>query len=363
MTKITMSADALEVLPETKKEMLRVDWRNAGSHAHVRINYSSLDLIQTCMRKALYTLELGYRANMEAPATLFGRAIHKALEVWYTTPAAQRVTAHNTEDLQYAYLGAITQGLNPRALPLTGQCARASAVLAFLETASPLRALGDTDKRGLENGLRILNSYFDRYKGDNFEVVSDELGPMCERTASTELLTTSFLDHLGQRVHVTVELFGTVDMVLRDTQTGLTYICDHKTTSSLGVDFLNRLKPNWQYCGYTLLGKSALNLADPLFMVNGLQVAKTKTDFSRQFVNFDTSDFDELVDAIEHQTVRYLRALREFQDLRSERAFPMSAPYACTMWGGCEFRDVCIMKPAMRANALATLYTTKGREA
>jgi hypothetical protein len=73
---------------QAPKRMLKV-YRD-GDQTVVEINSSSLDIIQTCPKKAEYSLKRGLTLKGGKPATTFGSGIHKALEVMYSTPREQR---------------------------------------------------------------------------------------------------------------------------------------------------------------------------------------------------------------------------------------------------------------------------------
>ena len=68
--------------PKEPKEMISISERDGKTL--VRINYSSMDVIQSCLRKAQYLLEEKWKPGDESAAILFGTATHKALEVFYT---------------------------------------------------------------------------------------------------------------------------------------------------------------------------------------------------------------------------------------------------------------------------------------
>lgn len=308
-----------------KKEMLSVTYESdAVLHRKrpvVRINSSSLELIQLCKRKAQYVLEKELQSGEESPTTLFGSAIHKGLESWYNASRESR----------RADLSSCT-GFSNEPSEHNEKCAQCKALHAFNQAAERLSCLDLGDKRHPYSGERILTAYFKKYQDDPYEILVDEKGPIVERTLEATLI---------DKPDLKVIYFGTLDCVLRDVQTGVTVVVDHKTTSALGQEFLQRVKPNFQYCGYVWLVQQALNIQTDMFMVNGLQVAKTKTDFNRQLVTYNESDFQELATAVEWNTREWLRA-------KELDVFPMNTPNPCTQWSGCQFRDICAAPPTLR---------------
>lgn len=299
------------------KEMLSVTTEKArlatGSGEYdrtvVRINSSSLEIIQTCKRKAYYALHKGYVGQEESAALLFGTAVHKALEVWYSHPKAKRSDA----------------------APL--------AIEAFHKACESLQTLDATDKRHPNNGEKTLESYFEKYKDDPFEVLHDDYGSIVERRFEFELYCDDYLK---------IIIFGTIDVVLKNIETGTIIIADHKTTSALGTDFYQRCKPNHQYTCYVMGAQKALGLKTDLFMVNGLQVAKTKKEFARQVTQRTPEDFNEFTQAV-------LWAVRAYLD----DTWPMGPVSSCTMWGGCGYRQICEVPASLRQNVIEAMFTKK----
>ncbi len=328
-----MTINSPEVLPaRPKKQMLSIsyelDAQGLKSRPVVRINYSSLELIQTCKRKARYVLRDELRSNQESPATLFGSGIHKGLEVWYSMPQTRRKPSCDGECASFAQL-----------------CANCAAIAAFRSSVHSMETLDPTDKRSPNSGERILRSYFSKFWDDPFEVMCDEAGlPLVEKTFEFVMV---------DEPHVKIIYFGTVDAILRNTQTGVVLVVDHKTTSSLGSEFYNRIKPNHQYTGYIMGAQKVLGIQTELFLVNGLQVAKTKADCARQITTRTEEDQKELVDAVRFAVSDYL--LCEAQD-----RWPMNAPNPCTNFGGCQYRVICEAPEVIRGQIIQNLYNNEG---
>lgn len=332
----------LQIAPSTSpKEML--SHRTEGGKDFIRVNYSSLSLIQTCPRKAQYSLERGLKAKSESPATLFGTAIHKALEVFYAIPRTERFLPANFID--HSNLLAFGHS-PPNSHPLY------SAVQAFVEKAEPLRALPDEDKRSISNGVWILQNYFKTYIDDPFEVFADSEGPILERSASLILFDSPELQ---------IEIFGTIDAVLKNVQTGVLLPADHKTSSMVGNDFYNRLKPNAQYTTYLLLAKEVLGLDPAGFLVNCIEVkAKPKTargsppNFPRQVTTRSEEDFKEYKETV-------IEGVQSFLRWKRSGVWPLGSVDSCAFWGGCTYLDVCRSPSAIRENIIENNFiTTKG---
>lgn len=201
----------------------------------------------------------------------------------------------------------------------------------------------ETDKRSVHNGIKILKGYIKQYANDGLKIYTDSLGPFIERKFSFILYEDS---------QIQIEFFGTIDASLINEETGTIFIADHKTTAALGVEFFNRLKPNSQYTGYIMAAQRCFGIQTETFMINALQVAKTKQEYARQFTSRTQEDFDELilsVKTISRQWIEYLE--------RNE--FPMGPVATCSSYGGCTYLSVCSVPKIIRKNVIMSMFSCK----
>lgn len=328
---------AREVNPSEKpKEMLSV--LRDGAQTTVRINSSSLSVIQTCARKTQYSLFEGWRGKHTSPPLVFGQAIHKALEVFYSHPKQERTIPADFDDVAPL----LAHGHNT-----TSPHFLYEAVRAFVEAGEPLKMLPDTDTRSLSSGIWVLSHYFRTYLNDQYVIHSDEQGPLTERRFEYVLY-----EDRGLRII----LFGTIDFVLRNLATGEILPGDHKTSSQMGIPFLNRIKPNHQYTGYLIGAREVLGLTTENFLVNGIQVkARPLTSrggpptFTRQVTRRTAEDFAEFRDVVRWSVESYLR-------WEKSGVWPLGVVDACSNWGGCNFLDVCQAPNELRKNILEAKY-------
>lgn len=264
----------------------------------IYINASSIEIINTCRRKAQYALDLGLRREDESEALTFGTAIHAALEKFYSSES------RNLDEI----------------------------LLAFNDAAVPLLHVPPTEKRSIDNGAKILRRYFEIYENDPWVAYVDEKGPFVEREFEVR-----FADHV---------LHGKVDAVLRNTETGELVVCDHKTATSLS-DLGRRANPNLQFSLYVWALRE-MGLPVSRMMVNGIQVAKTKSEFVRIFTERNADDFAEMFDTI-------LAAVETFEKSKLTNAWPMN-PVSCSHYGGCQYLDICSLNKRLRPAAIAQVY-------
>ena len=271
------------------------------------INSSSVDLIQSCRRKAYYALERNLRGGDESEAQLFGTAIHKAMEAFYGAHIENGVRQLTLEQFQDAFVDAAVQGLGH---------------------------LPESDKRSIANGKKILEKYWSIYQNDPWQVVRDESGPVVERKFELSL-TPSIILH------------GQIDCLLQNVETKEIVVCDHKTSSSLGSDFLNRIKPNIQFSIYSWAAHK-LGFSVNRVMVNGIQVAKTKIDLLRIFTDRTKEDFEEMWQTINESVELY-------KNSQKRDIWPINSS-SCSSWGGCQYRDICSLNKAFRETAIEQIY-------
>lgn len=287
-------------------------------------------MIHTCLRKVEYSLVRKLKSDNESEATIFGSAIHKALEHWYSLKETER-TLSAKESAQADIL------LHNANEPHTGAL---ESIRQYVLRGSALHGVADDDKRSLSNGIKILKAYFKLYQNDGLEIVCDSAGPIVERNVEFKLYEDS---------EVEIHFFGTIDAILRNKASGHIMVTDHKTTSALGKEFYNRIKPNHQYTGYVLGARLCLGIDTNLFLVNGIQVAKTKTEFARQVTERTEDDFNELRAAVIH-------AVRTFLAAREVGFFPQHAPQPCTQYGGCQYLDICSSPTQLRETIINARY-------
>ena len=323
------------ILKQQPKRMLEVS-QNESGEVLVSINYSSLELLQTCHRKAAYSLLRQLRTDgADSPALSFGSAIHKALECWYKLDPAERELPSTQRERAELY--AYGHGLWDQA---TGAL---EAIRQFCVSQwTVLSMIPPEDKRSLSNGIKILMKYFKTYADDQLVVAVDSQGmPLVER---------SFEFELYREPGLVINYHGAIDVVLKNLQSGLFMVADHKTTSSLGSEFYNRCKPNPQYTGYIMGARACLGIETNLFLVNGIQVAKTLHQFARQITTREEEDFHELRLTVVNQTKHWLAALQA-------QSFCQAAPNPCSMYGGCQYLPVCSVPSQLRESVISAKWS------
>jgi hypothetical protein len=341
LVKTELNEAAIVLLP-MPKEMLSVT--KVGSQTKVRINSSSLDIIQSCLRKAQYSLLEGWQSKEESSATLFGSAVHKCLEVFYSGTPEQRHVPH-LEKLELMSYGNVIPNEE------IDLCLR--SFRAFLNVAKALSPLPESDKRSLQNGAWLMWCYFKSYKDDPYVCFEDSYGPFLERKFSLII---------HQDDSLMIEIFGTIDFAFRDIHSGEIILGDHKTTSQLnwgGSSYFDREKPNHQYTCYALGAFECYSINSRNFMVNVVEVkARPKTEkakgpnFPRQITTRTEEDFAEFKATMIYYVKEYLRAV-------DSKYFPLGPVGSCNAYGSCNYRQVCSAPKALRHNVLNAKFNQR----
>lgn len=318
------------------KQMLSV--QRDGNQTYVKINSSSLSLIQTCARKSFYSLHEHWKQKQGSAPLIYGSAIHKALEVFYAHPAEARQLPDDFDDCLETLAHGHTAP-TPHFLY--------DAVSAFVAAAEPLKNLPATDKRSVPSGVWVLGHYFKTYLNDTYIIHVDDKGPVIERSFSIPYYEDATLK---------IDLFGQIDFALRNSITGEVLVGDHKTSSQLGSDFLNRIKPNHQYTGYLIGAHRTLGVSGEHFLVNGIQVkARPLTSrggpptFTRQITRRSPQDFAEFQESL-------LEAVRNYLRWSDSGVWPIGVVDACANYGGCGYLDVCSQPSELRQNILEAKF-------
>lgn len=331
--------EAAVVVPRQPKEMVSVGERN-GKRL-VRINYSSMDVIQNCLRKAQYSLYEKWKPQDESVAIIFGSAFHKALEVFYQGDPATRVLPKlDTMELM-AY---------DNLVPKEEEDLLLRSTRAFVKAAEPLGALPELDKHSIVNGVWILHCYFKTFIDDPYVALVDERGPFVERTFTLPIYEDGDL---------IVESFGTIDVGLQHIKTGEKLPADHKTVGFLGFggsSYFDREKPNHQYTLYLMGAREVFGFDTNNFMVNIIEKkARPKTagakgvSFPRQITTRNEDDFADLKTSLVYVARQYLDAI-------DTGVWPQGPVGSCTAYGSCSFRQVCSVPKSMRETVLSAKF-------
>jgi hypothetical protein len=247
-----------------------------------------------CPRYYFYRIHKGWVTASPKPALIFGLSMHAALENIYS-------------DLENA---------SPE-----------KALISF--TQEWLQSSLDPEEfhpRSVPRAKQIIEGYFTRYKNEMKE---------------TRVL--------GTEVPFTIELNddnaygGRVDAVIETPNLNGPFILEHKTASSFKSDWIYGFNPDIQIFGYAVAIRSFYENARGHVLVNGILVQKSSIDFMRVPCMPSMKALEawrwEVLDTIEEIKYETKRLTELGYGFRKN-------PEACTMWGQCEFLDLCQARPA-----------------
>ena len=146
---------------------------------------------------------------------------------------------------------------------------------------------------------------------------------------------------------------GRLDRIMRSRIDNRLRIVETKTTGTGLTQFVNQIRPNHQITGYHWAARELLHLDvagtiwDCIFVssrqpkvsgdhweTRGIDIEK---DFNRTETRRSQTDIDEFLFDLTETVTCYLSDVKNGK-YRWER----NAPGACFMYGGCDYRDVCV---------------------
>jgi len=154
-------------------------------------DYTMMSTFLRCRKRYYFRIVRDIVGKTAPVAADFGRAIHKALKIWFS--------AQDPDKAIDAFIS------------------------SFIE--DPTDA-----KRTHAVGRNILHRYFEKYAQEPFTVLENE------KTFRIMIPGTNLY------------LIGRIDKIIN--LDGVIYVMDHKTTSRLGYEFFYKIKPNMQFDGY-----------------------------------------------------------------------------------------------------------------
>jgi hypothetical protein len=305
-----------------------------GTNIQYAWDSTSLGWLKTCPRLYYYNMIEGYRGKGENIHLRFGIEYHAALQDYDVSRAAG--IPH--EDALHDTIRALVERVadwNP----------------------DPTEGRRSEELKTKDNLTRMVVWYLDKYQDDPAQTYIMGGGePAVELSFRFELEwgpnTKAWVPLPKERQDFAEEtevsqpylLCGHLDRVVN--YLGDLYVMDHKTgTSALGGYYFNQFEPNNQMTLYTFAGqilfKSPIRgvIVDAAMVPSPNQKPGTENFIRR--ITYRTAD----------QVEEWLHDLRYWLTLAEQYAVAGSWPMndtACTMYGGCRFREACSKSPGVR---------------
>ncbi len=296
----------------------------------LEIDNTSLESFLACDRASFYRLILG-RTSYPTAALTYGQAVHKALEVFYTTgPDVSEMFRQGNEIL----------------------------------TAHPV---SDAEWRNSDALYKTIQAYVKEYQRERFVVLSDDSGqPYVERAFSFhlgELRVDKTLDFTSQDLVIdnldssplyirTLQITwtGVIDLLIE--QNDEVWITDHKTASMIGDSYFKGFELGQQFVGYVWSASRILNrpISGALLnLIGGRKPTKTgvSLELLRRFYPYSSWLTDEWQDDI-------LALVSDFVHRLTSNFFPKRTLWCVNKWGTCQYISVCSSLPEHRPILLAS---------
>jgi len=260
-------------------------------------DYTMMSCFQTCQRKYWLRFERNLVGKQEAMAPAFGKGIHKGLDEWYRSRDVAKAVEEFKKEFQ--------------------------------------EDLERDDKRTWALGKWILENYDVKYRDQPHELIATE------QTFNLALPN-------GKR------LIGRMDKIVK--WHDAIWVVDHKTSSGLGPTYIKMAEPNLQFDGYVWaarqMGHQAVGvLVDALLVAKGL---------------LDSSQRARLTPLLRYDSYRSDERLKEFLEIvegiqgdiadceETGKWLPNFG--ACTQFGECAYRRVCLEEKDFREIVLRAEY-------
>lgn len=296
------------------------------------LDNSALELLQTCPRAYQHNRLDSRIITGERHALNFGTAMHKALEWRYKNCKNNSPTESDT-----------------------------NTMVSIMETMFAEHPMPDEDDhRNLNFGIELLQRYNTKYHLEPFNILVDkEDKPMVELAFALPLFEAKVDEYLypdgriQKDFKIPVYFTGRIDLPI--SWDGQLFIMDHKTDSMFfgPSSFINEQKASNQYRGYCWAFEQLTGKTIDGFVVNGIRTKnppKTKPKYctidqwwDESFVrditylslypNWQTQWHNDAITLIEQMFWLYSRG-----ELNMLGKFTR----ACSRYGGCQYRDVCL---------------------
>lgn len=282
---------------------------------------TSLDALKKCPRYYQYTLVDNWKGKGDNIHLRFGIEVHQAIEDFEHAKAAG-----------YKHFDALHLTIR--------------ALIDRIDDWDPNPTPGKRSEvlKSKENLVRTVVWYLDHYEDDAAKtVILDNGKPAVELTFAFELP----FKVQGQNYM----LCGHLDKLVR--YSGDLYVMDHKTsTTTLGASFFNSWDPNNQMTVYTIASQTIMKSPIKGVIVDGIQVADSFIRPVRSFTMRAPQRLDEWLQDLG----LWLEQARYYAKINY---WPQNDT-ACSMYGGCVFREVCSKSPAVRETFLKSRFTQEG---
>jgi len=283
----------------------------------------SLSYFQTCPAKYYYRMILQITPAKRAPALGFGISMHSGRE---------------------AYKVAIKRGMDHMSAIMTSLAKYQASWMKEMPDEMKADNMKE-DLRGLENGLKLLEGYLQKFRSPNYEPIHVEV---------------PFAMSLGKTFDGTEVIYsGIVDDVSK--WQGYNLVGEFKTTSWFpDANFFERFRVSQAIFGYIKAAQEILNEPIHGAYAHGMWVhkePKQRTSRSKDFGDFfQSSMIAPAQTQIDEAMENVVHTVEDVHVCKSRKFFPYNFGDACNMYRGCAYRDICRVPKVSRQAVIDQQY-------
>jgi len=294
------------------------------------VDNSTQERFQTCLRSAGYYVAHKRELNRPKPAQAFGKIIHKALELRYTTQS-QVIDPGILQNM----VSTVTKGFDDYTPP-------------------------DDDFRTYDLAVATVKQYATQYNLEDFKVCSLPNGkpfvefpfaiPLGEIAINRDMYVREPDGSISFRSvsNIVIVQKGKIDLVYE--REGNIYGLDHKTTSIMGPQYFAEFELASQVHCYSWAIQNILGKLPSSYVINGLGIRKpTKSGKSLEFIRQSIPIFPALVDEWKTDA---LTLTSMFIDAATNNQLPKMTKWCVAKYGTCEYKAVCGLDPKLRYMSL-----------
>lgn len=264
-------------------------------------DYTTISTFQACPKKYYFRMIKHLVPTTTAPALLFGKALHSALEVFYKD---------------------IREGKD-RATAL------ASSIKIFQDNYETPEG---EEKRTTENAIKLLKGYEEVYRNEPFKVLGQEIG---------FAVPVFYKDSTG--VEKSFLLCGRLDALID--WNGVLYVLEHKTTTMLGANYFYQFEMSMQVDGYVYAASQHTGRKCLGAVVNALEVWKDVKKETSKTKKLEDHYARDPISRSDYELSEYLKDAGEWVeriiDSEKRNSFPRHKGACFTYNYKCPYWDIC----------------------
>lgn len=280
---------------------------------------TSLDLIQTCLRKYYYSMIRNIQPKGKSVHLIFGGIYASALELFYKLRFDGVSIPDATNEV---VLFAMRESWDR-------------------EAGTPVAFNDPSNKKTRVNLIRTIVWYLEEFADESQSAITT-----IKLQNGSPAVELSFNFELSDDILWCGHLDRGVEMG------GFKYVMDQKTTGGdIGTWWAKQFTPHNQFSGYSYAGQIIFNSPIAGVLVDGAQIAVNFSRFERHPISRSKRQLEEW-----RETALY--SIKAAQSATMLNTWPMNAT-ACGNYGGCPFRPLCSVDPSLREAYISQDYEEK----